>query len=269
MIIDERHQLAFVHIPKCAGTSIRSLLQEFDRNSGFFSDKVSEHPDLGMIDYVHIPLFILERYFPKDFCSIKKFSSFAVVRDPYSRFASSLVQRIKMYAEKPFLEMSNSELAAQIDLCIEFLENNDEEEKLLPADFIHFQRQCDFLYFKSDLIVKNIYVSEDIDQLVKVLREKIGSEFEKGMKTDNHKLNQSYVYRNIFFRIILSNLTPNIFKVSRFFPSAFVAEVKNFVYMQGSQNIQKVFFDNKVKKFIERYYCSDISLYEKVKKGEI
>ncbi len=269
MIIDERHEIAFLHIPKCAGTTIRSLLQAFDSNAGLFSDRVEMHPQLGMIDYVHIPLFVLDKYFPKEFNLVKKFWSFAVVRDPHSRFASSVAQRIKMYSGKSLKAMSRSDLAKEIDYCIQFLEANGGYGKLLPPSFIHFQRQSDFLFLNSDLIVKNIYSTDEMSSLIKKLKSKIGIELKIVDQVDEYKLNQSYLYRNAFFRIVFSKVLPGFIKFKRFLPTQLVNRIKAFVYVSNAEQMHDSFCDKKVIDFINKYYSADITLYEKVVRGEV
>lgn len=269
MIIDERHQIAFVHIPKCAGTTVRGLLQEFDRNEGAFSDKVAPHPELGLIDYVHIPLFILDKHFPKEFESVKSFWSFAVVRDPYSRFASSVAQRIKMYSGRSLRAMNRSDLKKEIDCCINFLEANGGHGKLLPPSFIHFQRQCDFLFLNSELIVKNVYPANDVKSLIEVLRSKIAFEDQRVDQVVDYKLNESFSYRNDFLRIVFSKLLPLYIKFSRFLPGKLVKRVKAFVYVSNAERMHDAFYDKKVIDFINKYYSADITLYEKVVRGEV
>ncbi len=80
MIISDKHQFAFVHIPKCAGTSLRSILQHFDDRGSKFTGRVDHHTELGELDYVHIPLFALREHFRPEFEAVQQYWSFAVVR---------------------------------------------------------------------------------------------------------------------------------------------------------------------------------------------
>lgn len=49
MIIDDRHRFVFVHIPKCAGTSVRQVLKQFDSYEGRWANAKREHPELGRL----------------------------------------------------------------------------------------------------------------------------------------------------------------------------------------------------------------------------
>jgi len=115
MIISDRHKFVFIHIPKCAGLYIRSKLETYDDTDGAFSSRVEPHPELGVLDYVHIPLFTLRDYFPQEYAKVAEYWSFSVVRDPYKRFPSSLTQLFRMYADERIEEKSTREIRAKVD----------------------------------------------------------------------------------------------------------------------------------------------------------
>ena len=56
MIIDDQNKFVFVHIPKCAGSSIRSKLDVFDTTGGFLRPPVQEVDGVGLLDLAHLPL---------------------------------------------------------------------------------------------------------------------------------------------------------------------------------------------------------------------
>jgi hypothetical protein len=97
MIISDRHHFVFAHIPKCAGTSVRDALQHLDDRDGFYTGRVDQHPTLGLLDYVHIPLFNLRDHFRSEFEKAGDYWSFAVVRDPFGRFPSAAVALILFF----------------------------------------------------------------------------------------------------------------------------------------------------------------------------
>src|ERR1700756_1678559 len=96
MIINDPHEVVFVHVPKCGGTSIRLQLAEMDSYKGAFQYK-GEHPDLGKIHYAHIPLQFLSAAFPDAFDKVSRYKSFALLRDPFDRFASATFQRLEEF----------------------------------------------------------------------------------------------------------------------------------------------------------------------------
>ena len=50
MIISDRNKFVFIHIPKCAGTSIRSRVEHLDDRNGAYSSRLDEHPELGLLN---------------------------------------------------------------------------------------------------------------------------------------------------------------------------------------------------------------------------
>src|SRR5690554_2986132 len=97
MIINDAHQFVFIHIPKCAGTAVRVRLGEFDSSGGAFSISKGFHTEIGELDMAHIPLPVLKRFFPEPYEKVRTYESFAIVRDPFQRFSSSLFQRLMMF----------------------------------------------------------------------------------------------------------------------------------------------------------------------------
>ena len=93
MIVDDAHEVAFVHIPKCGGTSVSRQLRLLDSNNEFFKD-VRDHPALGRTHFSHLPLFFLREFYPETFDRIAAYRAFAIARDPYVRFASSTIQHL-------------------------------------------------------------------------------------------------------------------------------------------------------------------------------
>lgn len=269
MIIDDKHEIAFVHIPKCAGTTVREYLKEYDRSQGFVSDRVDMHEKLGMLDYAHIPLFILQEYFPNELELIHRYWSFAIVRDPYKRFASSVTQRLRMYGEKPIETLSEREIRSEVEKCIAFLENNEGPQTLLSHDYIHFQRQIDYIYLGDKLVVDSIYSSEMVDDLVNILKERLGyslDNVEKIIKSETRR-NRTVVYRSDVVRYFMVFSKPLLRIFFSWLPQGARETAKRKIYVDRDQKVGDVFANKKVVDFIGRYYREDILLYERVRHG--
>lgn len=263
MIIDDEHEIAFVHIPKCAGTTVREYLKEYDRSKGKFSNRVVSHTELGRLDYVHIPLFVLKNHFRKEFELVQSYWSFVVVRDPFKRFASSVTQRLKMYGEKPMQEMSASEIRNEVEKCIEYLRTNDGDNLLLPCEYIHFQKQSDYIYVGGERIIKSIYTTDNIDCLINSLKERTGLRNRGGSnKGSEIKLeNTSLVYRNDFFRWLMIGMSP-LKPIVRFLLSdKYEKSLKGKIYVTRDSRVGDIFSDPYVEDFIREYYQKDIDIF--------
>lgn len=264
MILCDKHKFAFIHIPKCAGTSVRNLLQEFDSTQCFFTGRVGEHPDIGRIDYVHIPLFVLRKFFVNEFSLIQNYWSFAIVRDPYSRFSSSVSQRLKMYSDSPIYMRRADEVRKEIDQCIEFLSAKPKRNGLLPPEYIHFQRQVDYVKLDGRPVVDNLYTVENIKDLVADLENRIGMSLSVRDHGVPPKANQSVVFRNEMLREIFSLTRPVTKKISQFLPESARQKIRSHVYVPRDARMKELFASQYVKDFVSDYYSEDILLVKQV-----
>ena len=161
MIVNDAHRFSFVRIPKCAGTSVRVRLGEFDTSGGAFSVSKGFHPEIGEIDMAHIPLLILKRFFPEHYEKVLTYESFAIVRDPFQRFSSSLYQRLMMFSAENVRALSVRDLEAASEDAISVLEENINSD-LMPYGFIHFQPQHTYLKCDGAQIVRNVFDISDL-----------------------------------------------------------------------------------------------------------
>lgn len=265
MIIDDEHRIAFVHIPKCAGTTIRQILEPFDSNKGAYAARVDLHPQLGMLDYVHIPLFVLKEQFPKELELIKQYWSFVVVRDPFARFASSVSQRIKKYGDKPFQEMDKNEIMKEVESCINFLSSYKEREKFLPHDYIHFQPQVDYVYLEDEKIIDDIFFTDQISELQKKLNCVVQSRIGGGEAARlMEKRNKSVVYRSDLVRNIMSNTRLLRRLIVPMLPEVLRLVLRKNIYVDRDVVFSSCFDARIIRDFVEDYYRDDIAMYKRV-----
>lgn len=142
MIISPRHKFVFVHIPKCAGTSVRTQLVKCDPDH-ISMGEVGTHAALGQIDFGHVPLSLLRQHFPQEYNYLESFTSYAVVRDPLERFGSSLRQMLWRYDQRPMTLIPTKELR---ELTLRTLSDIARELDNPSSKFIFFARQRDFIY---------------------------------------------------------------------------------------------------------------------------
>lgn len=153
MIISDAHRFVFVHIPKCAGTSVRKALRPIDDTVGIF-DRIGPHPQLGMINYGHLTLPDLANYFPEAFAKISEFRSMAIVRDPVDRFFSALAQRLR-----EFKGYSQSQITPAVieQESLALARNLESTTGRLDLEFVHFNRQSDYIFNDGARVVDEIF----------------------------------------------------------------------------------------------------------------
>lgn len=264
MIIDDRHRIAFIHIPKCAGTTIRQYLQPYDRSMGAHTARVDTHPALGLLDYVHIPLFVLKEHFPEEFRLIREYWSFAVVRDPYKRFASSISQRVRMYGAKAIQDLTDRDMAKELESCIEYLSKHAEKRTLLPPEYIHFQRQVDYIYLDSERLVDCIYSTSQIEKLTADVLVRMGRDATSIERDKVSDKNKTIVYKNGLYRFIFSFFKPIKGGLSIVLPKEIKNRIKDVIFTDRDAKMGHLFESAAVKSFIEDYYREDIKIFKEV-----
>lgn len=162
MILNYSHHIAFMHIPKCAGSSVKDQLRAIDETGGRF-ERAEPHPRFGRVHRAHLPLWLLAELYPDDFAVVRQSDVFAVLRDPQARFASSLAQRIEQFGKRDPFALSAGEVRAEVDTVIDFLTQSPDDPRL---EFCHFIRQRDFTHLNETQIATHLYLLEDVAALM-------------------------------------------------------------------------------------------------------
>ncbi len=153
MIISDRHQFAFIHIPKCAGTSVRKALRSIDATDGMF-DGMARHPEMGMVHYAHFTLVDLARYFPEEYRKVAAYRSVAIVRDPVDRFYSALFQRLREFRGYQQSQITASVIEIEAEAVIETLGASAQR---LDLEYVHFNRQSDYVFNGDERLVTEVF----------------------------------------------------------------------------------------------------------------
>lgn len=260
MIISDKYRFVFIHIPKCAGTYVRNSIQKFDDTQGFFTSRVDYDDKLKkIIDYVHIPLEILECYFPNEYKKIISYNSFAIMRNPYERFFSSFSQYIKSTLGKQIHNLSIDDIRKQLDTAVNFLEKN-RSTSLLPYNYIHFTPQVSYIKLHNHQVVKKLFGIHQTDEIFSYISRITGQKIHVADK----KLNVTKVYKNDFYRIIINNINQFLRSILRHqFYKQFKTYVENnyshLIFNSNYYNLMKSF---EVEEFIDWFYSEDVKLYK-------
>lgn len=263
MIINDTHRFVFIHIPKCAGTTVRSRLQLFDEAGGAFASVVGDHAALGTIDYTHIPLSILEQYFPNEYAKVCSYQSFALVRNPFDRFASALSQHLRMYGKAQIQNLSITEIKREIHKSIDVLSKYREPGTFLPYRYIHFQRQSDYIYSHQVCVVKHLFLTSQISDMLAEIERNCGLVVENVTPTPLRRSNQTLVYRNSLLRT-LSEVTKPL--VKRLLGDTtwikFREHYRENFFVPRDDKLKNLFEEQYCRDFISDYYADDIKIYD-------
>lgn len=151
VIISHNFKFVFIHIPKCAGTSIRNRLLELDPEAVSFWGK-EWAPHLGrQVDAAHRPiedLIMLDEL--KQI--LREYFVFAFVRNPYERFLSSIAEFRR--------ECSESLNVSEVETLLSSLTPNT-----LRSDvtYVHFCPMRYFTHVGNKRWVDEIYDFADLE----------------------------------------------------------------------------------------------------------
>lgn len=257
MILSDRYRFLFIHIPKCAGTSVRNAVLPYHDADARFLKAVETHPELGPIDFRHLPLTLLRRLDPEAFAKLESYESYALIRDPYRRFRSAMAQRAKMYLGTEMAQLGTSELRDEICRVIDHLQS---EPPVLAPEFIHFSRQSDFVQADGRRMVGNLFPVERLDLLGQALGRRIGA----GRLEVGH-VNQTTVFRHP----VLKHLALASSAVAkRALPASAHRALRRSarrVLMKPTRSADVPVFDEGfVREFVARHYAEDIALHREV-----
>ena len=263
MIISHEAKFVFIHIPKCAGTFIKEPLKAIDSYDGRFTARVEHHSELGMLDFVHLPLNTLRQYFPEQFGYVMHYESAAVVRDPVSRFRSSVSQYLDRQTDRPLRAHSDRTLRVSISELIDKIRRADASSGLLPFDLIHFQRQVDYLLIDGEVVINYIFPVERCKELFSLscLRDaglSAGSEAAPDKPT-----NDARVYRGPFVTMaanLVRRVAPN---AAKSFPLKVKQAIRNHLFIERDAVFGEVFECDLVRDFLLEFYDQDLRFFSK------
>lgn len=238
---------------------MRSRLSVFDDRNGMFESRVDDHPALGKLDYVHIPLAVLERHFPDEYKCLNDYKTFAVIRGVHDRFASALAQYCNYQTKIPFKRHSRTTIIKQAYDVIERLEAlsfGGQCPALLPPDLIHFQPQIDYVFSGEKRIVDTLVPITNIDAFVNELLSSLGT------TANCEEGNASVTYRNGVLRSAANFANRLIPAPGRFIPVSLRPIVASMIYQSRHSNTMLEFEDQRVREFISSFYSRDFPLLD-------
>jgi hypothetical protein len=262
MIISDKYRFAFVHIPKCAGIYVRNCLAKYDDTHGAFTSRVEKHPQLGLLDYVHIPLAVLEEYFADEYTKVCDYASYAVIRNPYERFPSAMAQRLRQYGAKGIQQLSRQEIVAETERVMHWIAAH-RDMAVFPPEYIYFQPQVSYIFNGDARIVKHVYLLEQVDAMLADLEQLSGEQIRPAQAADN---NVTRVYRSEPLRRAFETIRPLYDRFGlKLLPQAAIDFLKGLVFTPGGKksksHLDEIFASREIIDFINDVYRADIDFY--------
>ncbi len=179
------HRLFFIHIPKCAGVSVSHALARVSRSdAGLLAEDLGvaraadalglfrlDDPVLGPIHPAHVPLEFLQRHFPATWAALRRSRSFALTRDPRSRFLSALMQHLREFGDGGAVRADDPRVADDAARVCDWL---DRRRSFADLEYIHFSRQVDYVDLDGERIADAIFPVDRTDKLESWLAREVG-----------------------------------------------------------------------------------------------
>lgn len=261
MLISDTHTFAFVHIPKSAGTTVRYTLADYDeRKARYVEQARRDHPDLGPLDFAHLPLALVKQLYSDDFALLRSYTSFALIRDPMARFASSLHEHLHWNTGETLSDMTPNQRTQVAARVIAKLRAQPEDTPITDPALIHFSRQCDYVELDGARVVSNIYPTERMDDMLVAIGALIGARVKAASK--NRRVaystpalkSASEAGQRALRRVLPDNVANPLFRSTR--------RAMEAVGLVGSptKTQDKTLLDPETRDFIERFYERDFAL---------
>jgi hypothetical protein len=257
VIINDELRFAFVHVPKCAGSSIRRHLKAngIDSYKDAFG-KPGFHEQIGaVIHYSHIPLFYLREHFREAFDKVDQYNSYAIVRDPRVRFVSAVLQRMRTFKQIPHSHIKRKVIVAN---ALEAMDWLSRRKMFADYEYIHFAPQSWFVVLDRRQVVKNLFTIDRVDELARVLSLQYGITIvDPGSRKNVSRIVGSPLLRRMqaalmpIYRPLLSERTSK---------SAVRAMIALGIIVPAEKLYDAVLQDKDIAAFITSYYADDFAL---------
>lgn len=253
MIISTERHFGFVHIPKCAGSTIKRQLLGLHDIEDRFSGSM-RHPELGRINANHLPLHILDRHFPQAFGALLEVTSYTLLRDPMDRFISGVAQFVRGEGREPG-EMKPEALRRTAHGIMDYMESTP---GLPDMGHMLFIRQADYISLRGTRVIDHAYPVEAIDDLMDRLEQEHGVKLLRG-----RVWNPTVTYRVPAMADGLKRLKSTAQKVLPVTVYAHVRDIGIRLFTtKGAPNLTGTLRnDARVRSFVDSFYAEDIALH--------
>jgi hypothetical protein len=218
---------------------------------------VHHHPELGRLDYTHLPLEVMRRVCPEDLEKVRNYHSFTLIRDPKTRFMSALSQRLKMYSTRELAQRDRDDVNRLARQVVETLQEPGATHR---PEFIHFARQSEFIFCDGEQLVKAIYPTSRVGDVIQEVSHLTGEDLGP-VGNDNTTM----VFRRDAFRVLAvagkwvgeRTLGPERTRSAR--------KALRQILMKPLHSSPEIYMlSDDVVDFVQDFYAQDFELYAKV-----
>ena len=157
VLVSDRKRFVFIHNPKAAGSSIRSVLASYDDRDNFYWDHEDNVKLSRVVDKAHITLDDFSVY--PDAPLIEDYFVFGFVRNPYSRVYSAFLERNSQWGITGDIDFNQFVRSELNEINIRF-----------DWNYVHFCPQFHFFYrggkCKADYIGRFEKLRRDFPRVV-------------------------------------------------------------------------------------------------------
>ena len=173
MIVSTDRRLAFVHIPKNAGTSIGGQLA-----AAFPEDVVrldcTANPTAGAFFADHPTLWQIDLLSPELLARLRDYDVIAILRDPYDRFRSAIAEFIRTRIAADPHKLDPAQYARVIDEVMTVVSG----DQRWPRAFNFFRPQHEFIEYQGHRYANRLFDIGQLAPLRAYLSDQYGVRFE-------------------------------------------------------------------------------------------
>jgi len=274
MLLYDKAGLAFIHVPKNGGKSIRAaldaacpinlgptaadlgipvqqLVADFESGQGVI------HPVLGQVKIEHLPLIFWEEHFPRTFAAFTPLKSFVMLRDPRDRFFSAVLQRLGEYKDLKNLRADDPAVTQEALQVCEWL---SKRETFCDIGHTHFTRQADYVALRGERRVSAIFPIESAASAAQWVEHATGLKMEVAHRHARREPKSWAKSIHPVARFVGRHLIPLTVKRAIYPPWR-----SSGVFDDASKRYKTIELDSEVERFVAQYYAADAALYREAR----
>ena len=160
MIICDKNNFIFIHIPKNSGTAMTEAIQENYKDTKLLMWCDRSGPNIG-IDKMHLYYEVIEKFIPKNI--LDKYLKFCIIRNPYNKLYSAWNFIKERHGYKDINDFVKYKLDEEFIYGKEIIEGDAR---------VHYRPQFTFVYDEknnkfADFIIRYENLNDDISELNK------------------------------------------------------------------------------------------------------